>query len=305
MHMATLRQMEYWLAAVEEGSFRRGARRMHVSQPSLSQQIKALEAELGGELLERLPSGIRLTPAGKEFLPHARSTVAAAGRAVRSARSALELRSGELEIATVRSIAAGLLPDLIHSWRERYPGAAVRLQEFTHRKLAEDAVAEGLADMGIGPPPPTWAGPVSRLGWEELMVILPEDDDEAGGDAVRLDSLAEREWVMFHPDNGMSDLIVTACAVAARRPFSPRPAVFTSQVETAARLAAAGVGPTLVPASVVPTGLRGRVLPSRPAVGRELSVYARADPPAPATAFLELMREVEWSQPPPGAVIIP
>lgn len=296
--------MEYWLAAVEAGSFRRGADRMHVSQPSLSQQVRVLEAELGGELVERLPGGIRLTPAGKEFLPHARNAVNAANRAMRSARAALEMRGGELEIATVRSIAAGILPDLIHTWRERFPGAAVRLQEFTHRKLAEDSVAEGLADMGIGPPPPVWAGPVSRLGWEELVVILPEDDDEARADAIRLHTLADREWVMFHPDNGMSDLIISACAVAAETPFSPRPAVFTSQVETAARLAAAGVGPTLVPASVVPVGLRGRVLRCEPPVGRELAVYARAEMAGLASAFLDLMQENEWSQPPPAAVVI-
>jgi DNA-binding transcriptional LysR family regulator len=302
--MPTLRQMEYWLAAVEEGSFRRAARRMHVSQPSLSQQVRVLEAELGGDLLERLPNGIRLTPAGKEFLPHARNAVSATERAVRSARAALEMKSGELEIATVRSIAAGILPDLIHTWRERFPGASVRLQEFTHRKLAEDSVAEGLADMGIGPPPVGWNGPVSRLGWEELVVILPADDDEARGSEIHLDSLADREWVMFHPDNGMSDLIVSACSSAAANPFTPRPAVFTSQVETAARLAAAGVGPTLVPASVVPAGLRGRVLPCAPPVGRELAVYARSELSAQAAAFLALMREIEWSQPPSGAVVI-
>jgi DNA-binding transcriptional LysR family regulator len=213
------------------------------------------------------------------------------------------MKTGELEIATVRSIAAGILPDLIHTWRERFPGASVRLREFTHRKLAEDSVAEGLADMGVGPPPPGWRGPVSRLGWEELVVILPADDDQARAADVRLDALTDREWVMFHPDNGMSDLIVSACATAAT-PFTPRPAVFTSQVETAARLAAAGVGPTLVPISVVPAGLRGSVLPCVPPIGRELAVYARSELSAQAAAFLELMREIEWSQPPSGAVVI-
>lgn len=305
MPIATLRQMEYWLAAVDEGSFRRGAKRMHVSQPSLSQQIRALEAELGGQLIERLPGGIRLTAAGKEFLPHARNAVSASDRAVRSARAALEMRSGELEIATVRSIAAGILPDLIHSWRERLPGASVRLREFTHRKHAEEVVADGLADIGIGPPPPVWAtGPVSRLGWEELALILPADESEAGEEALRLDLLADREWVMFDPDNGMSDLIVSACALAADTPFTPRPAVFTSQVETAVRLAGAGVGPTLVPASVVPAGLRGRVLRCDPPVGRELAVYARAEPAGLPAAFVALMEEIEWAQPPADAVVI-
>src|SRR6185437_3566900 len=117
--MPTLRQIEYWVAAVEEGSFGRAARRMHVSQPSLSQQVKVLEAELGGELLQRLPGGIRLTAAGREFLPHAREAVASAREAMRAARAALELRGGELEIATVPSIAAGILSDLVGMWRER------------------------------------------------------------------------------------------------------------------------------------------------------------------------------------------
>ncbi|MBS1677894.1 MAG: LysR family transcriptional regulator [Actinobacteria bacterium] len=295
--------MEYWLAAVEEGSFGRAARRMHVSQPSLSQQVKVLEAQLGGELCERLPEGVRLTPAGREFLPHARDVIDASRRAVRAARAALEGNGGGLEIATVRSIAAGILPDLVHTWRQRFPAAPVRLHEFTHRRLAEDSVGDGGADLGIGPPPPGWRGPVHRLGWEELVVILSPDDAEASGAAIRLDALRERDWVMFDPENGMSDLIAGAC-LTARDPFTPRPAVYTSQVETATRLAAAGVGPTLVPANVVPADLRGRMLPCLPAVGRELAVYGRGKLSPPATAFLELMSEVSWPQPPTDAVVI-
>jgi DNA-binding transcriptional LysR family regulator len=302
--MPTLRQIEYWVAAVEEGSFGRAARRMHVSQPSLSQQVKVLEGELGGELLERLPDGIRLTPAGKEFLPHARTAVAATARGVRAARAALEMRSGELEIATVRSIAAGILPDLIHGWHERFPGTSVRLREFTHRRMSEDAVAAGEADIGIGPPPPDWRGPVIHLGWEELVVVLPDGDAQASGDTIRLETLADREWVMFDSDNGMSDLIVSACLSLTAGSFTPRPVVLTSQVETAARLAAAGVGPTLVPVSVVPADLRGRVLRCLPAVGRELSVYARAGLSPQAAAFVTLMEEAEWSQPPAEAVVV-
>lgn len=243
--MPTLRQLEYWVAAVEEGSFGRAARRMHVSQPSLSQQVKVLEGELGGELLERSPGGIRLTPAGKEFLPHARTAVAAAGRAVRAARAALEMRGGELEIATVRSIAAGILPDLIDGWHERFPGTSVRLREFTHRRLAEDAVAAGEADIGIGAPPPDWRGPVRHLGWEELVVVLPDGDAEAAVDTT-----------------------------------------------------------SLVPVSAVPADRQDRILRCIPAVGRELSVYARAALSPQAAAFVALMEEAEWTQPPAEAVVV-
>jgi DNA-binding transcriptional LysR family regulator len=253
--MPTLRQIEYWVAAVEEGSFGRAARRMHISQPSLSQQVKVLEAELGGELLERLPDGIRLTAAGKEFLPHARDTVAAAGEAMRAARAALEMRGGELEIATLPSIAAGILPDLIGIWRERFPGASVRLREFPDRRLAEGAVAAGEADIGIGLPPADWAGPVRRFGWEELLVV-------------------------------------------------PRSAVHVSRLETTTLVDGASLGTTLVPASVVPSDMRDHALRCVPAVGHELSVYARAKFSPQAAAFVDLMEEVDWAQAPPDALLV-
>ena len=263
-----------------------------------------LEDELGGELLERLPRSVRLTSAGKAFLPHARAAVNSAERAVRSAREALQLKTGALEIGTVRSIAVGLLPDVIHSWRERYPGTYVRLHEFTHRRLAEDAVREGVSDFGIGPPPLKWNGPVCRLGWEEFKIVLPLDDDLAGRDAISLVALSEREWVMFDASNGLYDLVVAACATGASPPFMPRPAVLTSQVEAAARLASAGVGPALVPENALPSDLRAAVVRADPPIGRELTVYARADWTPLGKAFLELMRARPWQHPPRDATVI-
>jgi DNA-binding transcriptional LysR family regulator len=302
--MTTIRQMAYWLAVVEEGSFTRAAGRMHISQPSLSQQIRTLEEELGGELLERLPRSVRLTPAGRAFLPHARTAVNSAERAVRSARSALQLQTGELEISTVRSIAVGLLPDLISAWRGRFPGTFVHLHEFTHRKLAEDSVRQGVSDLGIGPPPQDWRGPVYRLGWEEFKIVLPADDPLAARDTLPLGELAEREWVMFDRENGLYDLVVQACATAAVSPFKPRHAVLTSQVEAAARLASAGVGPTLVPENTIPHGLDGSVLRVEPPLGRELTVYARVEWTPMARAFVDVMRGAAWSAPPLDATLI-
>jgi DNA-binding transcriptional LysR family regulator len=294
--------MAYWLAVVEEGSFTRAALRMHVSQPSLSQQVRALEKEVGGELLERLPRSVRLTAAGKAFLPHAQIAVRAAERAQQAARSALELETGELEISTVRSIAAGILPELVQSWRQRQPGTFVRLHEFTHRSLAEDSVRGGVGDLGIGPPPIDWAGPVRRLGWEEFLVVLSPEDARALRRSVRLVELKDRDWVMFEPGNGLHDLIVSACASAG---FTPRHSVLTSQVETAARLAAAGAGPTLVPENVIPDGLEGAFLRVDPPLGREVTVYAREQWGPLGGAFVELMRERRWPKPPSGALVVP
>ena len=302
--MTTIRQMSYWLAVVDEGSFTRAAARMHISQPSLSQQVRALEEELGGDLLERLPRSVRLTPAGKAFLPHARTAINSTERAVRAAREALQLQTGELEISTVRSIAVGLLPTLVSAWRERFPGTFVRLHEFTHRKLSEDSVRDGVSDLGIGPPPPGWSGPVCRLGWEEFKIVLPAGDPLGGRDRVKLDALSEREWVMFDAENGLHDLVVQACAVSSTVPFKPRHAVLTSQVEAAARLAAAGVGPALVPENTIPDGLTGSVLRVDPPLGRELTAFARAAWTPLAQAFVDLMRSAAWPEPPLDATLI-
>ena len=302
MSIVSYRRMAYWLAVVEEGSFTRAALRMHVSQPSLSQQIRALEKEVGGELLERLPRSVRLTAAGKAFLPHAQIAVRAAERAHGAARSALELETGELEISTVRSIAAGILPELIQAWRQRHPGTFVRLHEFTHRSLAEDSVRGGVGDLGIGPPPIDWSGSVRRLGWEEFLVVLSPEDPHASRRRIRLVELKDRDWVMFEPGNGLHDLIVSACASAG---FTPRHAVLTSQVETAARLAAAGAGPTLVPENVIPDGLEGAFLRVEPPLGREVTVYAREQWGQLGGAFVELMHERRWPKPPGGALVVP
>src|SRR5688572_24156907 len=115
----TLRQLEYLVAVVDEGSFGRAAPRLYVSQPTLSQQIRALEAEVGGPLLERLARGVRPTPAGEALLPPGRAALAAAERARRAARMVLNLEAGELEIDTIGTVALGMLPRVLRRWGPR------------------------------------------------------------------------------------------------------------------------------------------------------------------------------------------
>src|SRR5436189_5701491 len=145
-----VRQLEYFVVIAEEGSFTRAAERLLVAQPSLSQQIGVLEAELGGPLLERLPRGVRLTMAGQNFLPEARAAISHANRARRSVRMALSLESGQLEIATITSAAAGILPSALSRWQEFHPTIAVRLSEYLHRRRLDDAVRNGDGDMALG-----------------------------------------------------------------------------------------------------------------------------------------------------------
>ena len=297
-----LRQLQYFVAIADDGSFTRAARRLLVAQPSLSQQIRSLEQELGGPLLERLPKGVRLSAAGHAFIPEARAAVAHAERATRNARSALGLEAGELEVATVTSVAFGVLPPAFELWHERYPGTTIALREFAHRRALDDAVRAGVGDIAVGPRPALWPGRVVDLGWEEFVVVLPASDPLAKRRrAVALDELAERDWVLFGRDHGLSELILGECARAG---FVPRRTVQTGQVAAAAPLAAAGLGVTIVPSNVVPHGLNAEIRALRPRLARELVAFARQDWSPLAQAFLGVLQAQAWARRPRSAAVV-
>ena len=296
-----LRQLECFVAIVEEGSFTRASQRVGITQPSLSQHVRSLEEELGGAVLERLPRGVALTPAGRTLLPEARAALRAVERGRRGARAALALEAGDLEIATVLSMAVGLLPRYIRLWHERHPDVGIRLQEFRHRSLLEDAVEQGVADFAIGPLPlRAWEGPLEQVSWEEFVVVAPPGDPLASRRRVRLEELADREWVLYHADHGLAGILEEVCRRAG---FSPRGTVRTSQAEGAARLASAGIGPALVPDNIVLPGIEGSVLRLDPPMIREVAVYARTELSRTAAAFVEVLRTEDRPRP-RGAVTI-
>jgi DNA-binding transcriptional LysR family regulator len=296
-----VRQLACFVAVVEEGSFTRAARRVGITQPSLSQHVRALELELGGAVLERLPRGIAVTAAGRSLLPEARAALRAVERGRHAARAALALEAGELEIATVLSMAVGLLPRYIRLWLQRHPHVGIRLQEFRHRSLLEQAVEQGVADFAIGPLPlRAWDGPLERVSWEEFVVVAPPGDPLSLRRSVRLEELSDREWVLYHPDHGLAGILEEVCRRAG---FSPRGTVRTSQAEGAARLASAGVGPALVPDNIVLPGIEGSVLRLDPPLVRDVAVYARTEWSITASAFVDVLR-LEDRPRPRGAVTI-
>jgi DNA-binding transcriptional LysR family regulator len=290
-----LRQLACFVAVADERSFTRAARRIGLAQPSLSQHIRALEEELGGALFERLPRGVVLSPAGRSLLPEARTAVRAVERGRQDARAALALESGELEIATVLSMAVGLLPQYIRTWHEAHPNVGIRLHEFRHRTLLEEAVEQGVADFAIGPLPlRSWDGPLETVAWEEFLIVVPPGDPLAGRRAIRVAELADREWVLYHADHGLAGIVDEVCRRAG---FSPRGTVRTSQAEGAARIASAGLGPALVPNNIVLPGIEGAVLHLKPPVIRDIAAYARTEWSPTSAAFVELLRTEQKARP--------
>lgn len=289
--MPTLRQLEYFLAVVDEGSFTRAADQLSVSQPGLSQQIAALERELGGSVFGRLPRAVALTPTGRALLPHARAAVTAAARASAAARQVSGSEGGELRIACVYSVGLGLLPAILRRWHAENPGVAVRLFEHRHGDTLTAAVLAGQADVGIGPVPAQWRGRQRSLGREQMVVLLPPNlgaDDvmsPAGGE-IALSRLEHARWVQYAPDHALADVLRHACEAEGYR---PRVAVRTEQTAVAPLLTAAGIGPSLVPAAIVPPGFAGEIARPVPRVDRELAAFTGAEPDALTSRFVNLV----------------
>ncbi|WP_327682339.1 LysR family transcriptional regulator [Kitasatospora sp. NBC_00458] len=323
MATPTLRQFEYLVTVVDTGSFTRAAELLHVTQPALSHQVRALEKAVGGALLERLPRAVRPTPMGRAVLPHARAALADAERLRAAARSAAGLDGGELELATVYSVSLGILPPVLRTWRRAHPGVRIRLREYAHNEELRAAMAAGQADVAVGTPPADWEGPIRELGVEEFVLTLPPEDAEdaegGGGSAgvdgpdgadgagrarcrrVPLAELADRDWVHYAPGNGLADVLDAACAEAG---FRPRVAVRTEQTAAAPLLAAAGLGAALVPANIVPVGFDGLVRRPEPPVRRVLVAYTRTRPDPLTAAFVDLLARRACLLPPQVAELL-
>lgn len=282
--------MEYLLAVVEEGSFTRAAQRLSVSQPALSHQIRALERTVGHPLLERLPDAVRLTPMGRAYLPHAVAALHSVEEARHIGRGGSDLNRIGLRIAALYSIALGIIPPAVLTWRRRYPEAHVELLEYGNTVDLANMMSAGGADVAVSAEPLHWDGPVRVLGLETLVVVLSADDPVAtsGRRTVPLAELADRSWVLYSPDNGLAAVVAQACSAAG---FIARPAVHTHHTSTAVQLAAAGLGPALVPRNMIEADFSGVQLESDPPVHRELVAFTTmADVPHVA-AFIDILAE--------------
>jgi DNA-binding transcriptional LysR family regulator len=286
----SFRQMEYLLAVVEEGSFTRAAQRLSVSQPALSHQIRALERSVGHPLLERLPDTVRLTPMGRAYLPHAVAALHSATEAMHVARPRGGSNRIGLRVASLYSLALGIIPPAIVLWRRRYPDGQVELLEYGNSADLASLIAAGGADVAVSAVPLHWDGPVRTLGSEQLVVVLAKDDPAAvpGRTRVRLAELAHRPWVLYAPDNGLAGLVAQACSAAG---FIARPAVHTHHTSTAVQLAAAGLGPALVPRNMIEADFGGVQLEPDPPVHRELVAFTATGEVPHISAFIDILAE--------------
>jgi len=245
-----LRQLRYFMAVAEAGNFSRAASNLHMSQPPLSTQVKALEDELGVRLLERTNHGATLTPAGAAFLEEARAALTRLESARRRAQLVGKGDIGMLSVGFVSIADYGVLPPALKSFRAAFPQVEVQLHELTTDAQIRELRANRL-DMGIAlAPVDDTELEFRRLHDEELVLALPSAYRAGRAqDAIDLRLLATESFIVPPRDiaPGLHDVIIAQCRAAG---FTPRITQHARQMQTVISLVSSGMGFALVPSSV-------------------------------------------------------
>jgi len=243
-----LRQLRYFVAVAEERHFGRAAQRLHMSQPPLSMQIKALERELGLELLERTSRRVALTDAGRVFLERAKTILDAVEEAREVARGAEQGLQGRLEVGFISSASLSLLPPSIRLFRERFGDVELELKELTSAQQI-DALYEGGIRVGLVRLPLRAPGirfePVLE---ERLVVALPSGHALESLDCVSLETIADLPLIFFTRQliPGFHAQIVELFQRVGAFPKVVQHAV---HLQTIVGLVASGVGIAILPSS--------------------------------------------------------
>ncbi|HCF7056132.1 TPA: LysR substrate-binding domain-containing protein [Pseudomonas aeruginosa] len=256
-----LRHLRYFIAVAEELHFGRAAERLGISQPPLSQQIQALEEEIGARLFERTNRRVELTDAGRLFLDESRQVLAQVDKAVLLARRAHLGELGELKIGFTSSAPfTSTIPSSIHAFRKAYSDVHLDLQEMSSRQVLKALLEESLQVGVIRPLALPDAVHWVELFREPLVAVLRADHPLAAGseDGLAIAALAEEPFVFFPRSYG-TGLYDQVIALTRQAGFSPRIAQEASEAMTIIGLVSAGLGVSILPASFRRTRVDGVV----------------------------------------------
>lgn len=254
-----LRHLRYFVAVAEERHFGRAAERLHIAQPPLSQQIRRLESELGEPLLYRTTRSVELSPAGEVLLQRAREILAAAEAAVADARRAAHGEYGRLAVGFTGSSTYEMLPALAAALRRELPGVALELRGELLTPAQVARLIDGTLDLGLLRPPVRERElSIEVLRSEPLIAVLPESHPLAALDSVPLEQLGAEPFVTYpsHFRSVLHDAVQDACEAHG---FKPRAAHEVAETATLVSFVAAGLGVSLVPASVRHMTVRGAI----------------------------------------------
>ncbi|MFD3406884.1 LysR family transcriptional regulator [Kribbella sp. NPDC058693] len=256
-----LRQLRSFVVVAEEMNVGRAATRLHLTQPSLSRQIAALERDLGVELFARVKKRFVMTAAGETFLAEAQDLLRRSDEAVRAAQRTQRGELGSLRLRFVQSATFEPLPQILGAFRQAYPEVVLDLESMTTLRQTE-ALRDGRIDVGLlRPTVPASVGSaggksgtvvrlapglVSRVVAEDqLVAVLPARHRLTRRKRIRLTDLAEEPFVFYSRPSGpaVHDTILGFCRAAG---FTPRIEQEAADVQTIVSLVAAGLGVSLL-----------------------------------------------------------
>jgi DNA-binding transcriptional LysR family regulator len=270
-----LQQLRYFLAAAEHGSFTAAARSLYIAQPSLSEQVRQLEAELGVELFARVGRGIALTSAGRTFRPEAERVLAAVDHARDAVLDVRDLRGGIISFGMFGTASAYLVAGLAAEFRRRYPDVRLRLVGQNSSLVADSVRAARLEAALIVLPIDDEGLDVRPVHREELVVVSRDETHVAL--PMTIERLSELPLILYDAEFGWADPTRRQLAERAQHAgVTLRPVIEVEDMEAALQLVQRGFGDTVIARAVL-RGRRG---------GRSLHVTAFSEPMWERFAFI-------------------
>jgi LysR family transcriptional regulator, carnitine catabolism transcriptional activator len=280
-----LRRLRLFLAVVDHGTFTAAAEAELVAQPAVSLAVRELEAEVGAPLLVRSRHGAVLTAAGEALVPPARQALRDVEHAVAAVAAVTGLVTGRLDLATLPTLAADPVAELVGRFRSAHPGVTVRLGAPNDLDELADDVRSGQAELGI-----TEAGSANegleeiRLDEQELLAVSPP-----GGSTrrLRLDRLGGMPLVLGPPGSSQREVVEMALAAAG---LVAQIAVETAQREALIPLVLAGAGTTFLTSRLAAAAgqLGATVRPTVPRLQRTIVLVHRQVIGPAAARFITL-----------------
>jgi DNA-binding transcriptional LysR family regulator len=243
-----LRQLRYFIAVAEERSFTAAARRLNLSQPPLSQQIQALEAAVGAQLLHRTSRRVELTQAGEALLTRARAIQQQIKLAEDEVRSIGAGLIGSLDVGATGSILRGRLADLLAAYRKEAPAVKMTVHEQAPA-LQIAALLNRTTNISLNRSIPTEDALSSELAWtEEVVVAMPKAHPLTRRKHIALGDLASEDHIVLQPESSQFASYIQKCCIDAG--FLPRVSQQVVDAQSVPSLIAAGFGVALVPQSI-------------------------------------------------------
>jgi LysR family hydrogen peroxide-inducible transcriptional activator len=240
-----LQQLRYLVAVADTRSFTRAARLCHVTQPTLSHQIKKLEEDVGETLLQRFKKGAFLTPLGERVYQHALTALSTIELARQEVSAFSRQVQGRLRIGVIPTVAPYYLPTLLRASRKRFPGISFQITEDPTDNLLV-SMRRGALDLAILSPP--LAGDdlkLKELFEDEFLLALPATHPLVKSKSIRLESLREFPMILMNDAHCLRGQTLSFCDRAG---FKPKVFIQSSQLDTVLAMVETGMGISLVPA---------------------------------------------------------